>query len=312
MQNQLLTPDENDFEGGASGEDPVEVRDTEAGSGGNGQDPIDTGSQETDERPDEGEIEGEAGDTEGNAGEVADEPLVDIGGGNMVPVSEVQQALRDQARVKAREQELEARSSRVTEAELYARLLEQRPDLKQQLFAPQATRDFTKELGDHYAQMPDAYDRDGMAQWSLKRDTLIAEKSTADLEARARIQSVQSEAYAHNERIEGEAKKKYVESGSINAYEFENMAKWILDNVQLKGGKAPAEAFDVAFQVLHREKFEENIRLDAAGKALGPLGRNKGVVRGADSGLTSRTPAKTSEQMQDDEFIQRMNSRNGH
>lgn len=238
----------------------------------------------------------------------APEPTVKIGG-QEVPLSKAEQALKDYGNDQAwkdknrrESEELNARRKRVERLELLEPMLEQRQDIVQQLFAPKPQRNIDAELAEHYSKRPtDQYDAAQVSAWEMKRDILNSDKIRMETESRIESVRAREEARLHNERVESQAAERYVKPGKVDQDDFQRMTDWIIQNLNLSSGKAPANAYDVAYRALYADRFERDIRADATRRSVAPL--RAATSGGADAGLSQRTPPPTATEADDNDFI---------
>ena len=79
------------------------------------------------------------------------------------------------------------------------------------------------------------------------------------------------------------------------------MTKWIVENVKPRNGRYDQKAFDVAFQVLHADKFYSDMKIETAKKAVAPLLKTK--AGGQDAGLKTTTKETSPDDEEDEKFI---------
>ena len=267
----------------------------------------------------QGEQTSEAGaeEAEGRASgtQQQSEPTINIGG-KEVPLSRAQKALADYENDNAwkdknrrESEELNARRERVKRMELLEPLIEKRPEILQTLFAPAPTRNYDTELAEHYAAQPDAFDSNATAQWMMKRDQLLLEKQQSLMDAKIESVRAKEEARLHNERVEMSADEKYVKTGKVTPEEKRQLTEWILENTNTPyTGKAPANAYDLAYRVVFADRYERDIREDAVKRATEPIKRAQSG--GADAGFTQRTAPVSSSDAEDNAFLSRVKEMN--
>lgn len=182
---------------------------------------------------------------------------------------------------------------------LAARLIEQHTP------TPTPERDFEAELQAHYQAMPDPYaDKAEMATWNLKRDKLWAEKQAFDSQRAMSAGAAERESHAYHSQLAADAREKYVVKGSVSDDEFQQMVEFVLENAKPgKDGKLNRNVFDYAYRIVHAGKYEAEIRLDAARKAVTPLANAK-KGDGSEPGVSTHSTApKTDADLQDEAFI---------
>lgn len=182
--------------------------------------------------------------------------------------------------------------------------LEEKPDVVQKIFAPEAERNFEAELQELYSRKPQDPFSQEYVQWEFTKDRLNRE--IAKTEALRESQSVllRSTAADHNSNVEKSSWEKY--RGKVSWEEFRDMAAWVLENVNARGGKYPQNSFDMAYQMVHPEKFQEEIKLSAVKAANDSLTKAKPA---GEPGVQKPHDKLTPEEQSDEEFVKRMSYR---
>lgn len=238
------------------------------------------------------------------------EPTIEIDG-KAVPVSKVKQALQDSEndqswkdKNRRESEQLNAERERLRRAALLEEELARRPEVMQMLYSQTPPRNFDAEIADHYSKRPDEYADPGVrTAWEMKRDALQAEKIQAANAAQIETIAAKKEADAHNDRIFVSAKEKYVTAKKVAEHEFDDMTKWIIGNLNIRAGKAPENAYEVAYRTLYGDRWERDIRADAVKRTTEPI--RKATNGGADAGHTQRTPLPSQADADDNEFVSR-------
>ena len=201
-------------------------------------------------------------------------------------------------------QEIAAKRKTLEEAEAIYNVLKQNPEKLQKIFAPEPERDFDKETQAHYSRRPLEYG-DEYVRWEQERDRLITEKATSQAFRLAQSQETQRSAKEHNESLANTAYDKYHEK--VTDEEYQQMAGWLVNNLQPKNGKYPVEAFDVAYKVLYGDKDVESAKLSGA-KALSDQIRKAKPASG-EPGKLKQPETKTTSDEEDDKFLEEIRAR---
>lgn len=251
-----------------------------------------------------------------------EEPTVELDG-EQVPLSQVKKWKEDYAndskwkdKNRREGESINQQKERYRRLELLEPLIEQHPEVLQSLFTPTKPRDFDAELKAHYQkQLPTnpetgRLDDNAVAQWNYEKDILLSNRAEALAYNRAKEQTQQSEAKSHNERIETEAYDKYVKSGKITDDEFKDAARFIVENVAIKNGKVPSNAFDVAYKIQFEERWLSEMKIDQTKKATEQIFKAQKGASEPGKKLPT-TPPKTPQDKDDDEFVKRGKARVG-
>lgn len=198
-------------------------------------------------------------------------------------------------------EELNRKRQELAPLELLKPYLEQRPEILQQILTPPKQRNYESELTAHYGKRPDGTDYNAYVQWEQGRDQLIREQAKTEALFEARTVLSQEAARSFNNSLEADARTKYVDGGKLTHEEFGRAINWIVENVNLSKGQAPKEAFDVAYMVLYKDKYERDIKLDASRKAIAPILR--ATTGGEDAGKRKPAVTPTEEDEVDSDFI---------
>jgi hypothetical protein len=240
-----------------------------------------------------------------------EEPTVEVDGEKLT-LSEIKK-LRDE-----RKQDADWKKSNTLKAEENARqarelqelaalkpLLQQRPDVLQQLFTAAPQRDFTKELETHYSTRPDDFAEANVKRdWELKRDQLLYQKSVIDAQLQVREQVQQQAAFNHNNTLDIKAKEKY--GTKINPSEFQNMVDWIRGHIKPNNGLYPEDAYDIAYKNLHEDKYLQDLKVNATQKIVDTLG-NPNPPKGG--GVRQNQPVLTQEDEGDGALVAALKSK---
>lgn len=201
------------------------------------------------------------------------EPVVEIEG-EKVPVSKLKEwkeaygndskwkdkNRREAERINAEKRELEA-------LKLLKPALEQRPDILQQLLTPK--RDIDAEVQAHYGRRPDAYaDPQAFAQWEYVKDQLLSEQTTTRLQTQAKQEMARENANRANEELYQSGVASYYKEKLVDASEFADMQRWIMENIKDKHGVYPKNSFDVAFAALHPERKMRTEKIETVKSVL--------------------------------------------
>lgn len=188
-------------------------------------------------------------------------------------------------------------------------LIEQRPDVLQQLFQPPQQRNFETELQQLYAQRPDPYnDPQNYAAWEMRKDQLNSERTASLLEQKNRMDYEQRMAFEHNQQTEKYGKDKYLETKILSPTEFNRMNQWIIENAKAVNNRYPKEAYDIAFKALFEDKFIASAKLSATQKAIAPLKADQRPP--ASPAIKPPEVQRTDEDIEDDTFVKAVRSRN--
>jgi len=203
-------------------------------------------------------------------------------------------------------QEIARQRKEVEEAIALRKILEQKPEKLQQIFAPEPERNYDAELQAHYQARPEVYDQNYI-NWELRRDSLIREQATAQAFKLAHTQEVQKAAQQHNESLANQAYEKY--KGKVSDSEYQEMAVWLVNNVQPKNGRYPESSFDIAYKMLYGDRDIESAKLSAAQQTVKQMSKAK-PASGANGTLPqpeTRTPADDEDEL----FAKRIRERYG-
>lgn len=239
--------------------------------------------------------------------EKAPEEFVTIEG-EQIPVSKIAQLRKDyenDSKWKARNQ-AEGEANRKERAEL-AQLeflksqIEQRPDVIQALLTPVKARDFDAELRDLYSKRPDPLDGQNVPQWEMAKDNLLYEKAKADSRRESLSEMAKASAIEHANSIERSGYKEFVGGGKVSADEFKEMTTWISTNIRPVNDRYPDNSYQVAYKIMHEDKWLESIKQDAARKSIAPL--LKASVRNAEQGKNKPQVQETEEDEDNEAYI---------
>lgn len=252
----------------------------------------------------------DAQETQVEKAEAVEEPTFEVDGEKLTAsqIKKLKEDYTNDSKWKARNQaEAEANKKarlEVAQLEYLKSVLEQRPEILQQLIAPPVKRDFDRELQEHYANVPSEYDQAALIQWNLKRDSLIREQAASMANEVYQKQSQERDSREYHSRLERAWKEKYVDSGKLTPEEFSSDLQWVVANVNPHNGKIPEQAFDHAFKILHEDKYLSGVKLEATQKAVGPILKAKASV--TNNGNKQRETAPTVEDDLDNDFVQRV------
>jgi len=221
---------------------------------------------------------------------------------------------RWQAKNRRESEEINNRKRELGPLELIKPYLEQRPDILQEILKPKPTRDFDKELRDHYdarENLPRTadgsnYDYRAYTAWELEKDRLTTERaSTLSLEA-AQKQLHQADVRDYSNNLEQKWNKEYVTSGKLNQEEFLRSLQWIVQNVNARNGKIPEDAMRIAYRELFEEKYLREVKLEATKKSIAPILKAKQSVA---DGKTKQDVVRTDTDEADDSFVKAVRTR---
>lgn len=205
-------------------------------------------------------------------------------------------------------EELNRKRQELQPLELIRPFLEQRPELLQEFFKPKQSRDFDKELQAHYdsrAALPrdDAgnFDYRAFSEWELKRDRLNADRASNMSQEAARKELQQAEVRSYSESLEARWHKEFVVSGKLSEQEFVDSIRWVVDNVNAKGGKIPENAMAMAYKTIHEDKYLREVKLDATKRAIAPIMKAKSSITG--DGKNQTDAERTDENEDDSSFV---------
>src|ERR1043165_4293240 len=170
----------------------------------------------------------------------------------------------------AKAAELNRQEEEVRQTRALKGLIEQRPDILEQLLKPPPERNFDAEMQSLYAQRPDPTDYQNYANWELAKDKLNREATAAMFESKARSDYEQRMAIEHNNQTEKYGKEKYLETKILTPQEFHRMNQWIIENAKAVNNRYPKEANDIAFKALYEDKFLAGVKLTATQRAIPP------------------------------------------
>lgn len=245
-----------------------------------------------------------------------EEPVVELDG-EKIPHSQIKKWKEDYAndskwkdKNKRESEELNRKNERVRRLELLEPMLEQHPEVLQQLFTPTKPTDFDAELKAHYQKTLPVNPETGrptdesLTQWNYDKDILLSNRAEALATKRAEEKLQQSEAKSHNDRVEQSAYEKYVTSGKITDDEFRDVARFIVENIAIKNGKVPDNAFDTAYKIKFEERWLSEMKIDTTKKATEQVFKAQKGASEPGKKLPS-TPPKTPLDKEDDEFVRR-------
>lgn len=244
------------------------------------------------------------------ATETVAEPTVEIDG-EQVPISEVKR-LREEYKNDSNwkdknrrtSEELNAQRKELAQLELIKPLIEQHPEILQQLFTPKQNQNFETELQAHLSQEPDAtQDWNAWRAWNFKKDELAVKVSEERAVNRLRTENLKRDADDHNLRLSNQAAKDFVDSGKATREEVQEMANWIVANIKDKNGRYPDNAFDIAYKAtMNSDKEIRQAKLDATKSVQKSIEKAKPAdsVNGA-----NKRDQMTAEDIEEQEFIAR-------
>ena len=255
----------------------------------------------------EGEKQPEVQETETPPEQAPAEPTIEIDG-QQVPLSRAKEALdryaNDEkwtAKNTQRAQELSAKEKELQQKLYLAEMVERRPELLSKLFAPEQVRDIDSELNQLYGQKPTDLFSQEYANWELKKDMLLSERAETRALQKAQAEAAKTVALEHNSQVEKSAWEKYQSKG-VKWDEFQDMAKWILQNVKESGGKYPSNSFDVAYKELFFDRALREAKLEGSRKVTESITQAQ-PARGS-SGVQKKPENQTPEEEDDEAFIQ--------
>lgn len=188
-------------------------------------------------------------------------------------------------------------------------LLEQRPDIVQQLFQPTPQRNFDAEMQQLYAQEPDRFqDPQGYVAWKMREAQVVSDRTAALLQNQNRQEYEQRQAFEHNTQTEQYGKEKYLNNKIVTPAEFSRMNAWIVENVRSNNGRYSKEAYDVAFKTLFEDKFVENVKLNAVKQAIAPLKNEK--PQNSAVGIKPQEVQTTPDEEEDQALVKRVRALN--
>ena len=238
--------------------------------------------------------------------EKALEEMVTVNG-EQVPASKVAQLLKDyendskwKARNQAESEAIKRQRSELAQLEFLKSQIEQRPDVIQALLTPQKAKDYDAELRDLYSKRPDPLDSQELSRWEMAKDNLLYEKAKADSMREGADRMAKAAAVEHANSLERSGYKEFVGGGKISEDEFRVMTKFISENIRPVNDRYPDNSYQIAYKILHEDKWLESIRTDAAKKSIAPL--LKATVRNADAGKTKPQVQETEEDEANEDF----------
>lgn len=189
-------------------------------------------------------------------------------------------------------------------------ILEQRPELYQQLFTPPQKRNYDAELQQLYMQEPDRnLYPEHWAAWKVQIGNTERDKYTAQIQE-TQTQAVAAQAAnTHNTKLLGDAKSKFVSTGKLSDTELYDMATWVGQNIVPRNGMYPENSFDIAYLALHSQKAQRDVAVEAARKAIEPLKNARPVSQRGDNGIKQPEVQPTPEDEDDNAFISMVKSR---
>lgn len=240
--------------------------------------------------------------------EVSSEPTVELDG-EKVSLSDVKKWKQDyvndskwKSENQRRSEEIKKKERELMEYEFIKPLIQQRPEVLQQLIAPKPERNIDVEIQQLYNQRPDPYNVEEFARWEYAKDSLIAEKISQQSQQKFQAETQQRESFQHNENIGKVAAEKYVKAGKIGESDFLQLTDWIVNNIVAKNGKYPDDVYDIAYKKMYEGKWLEDVKLEATKKAVAPILKAKNGA--GDNGVAQRSPLTTEQDEEDELFIQ--------
>lgn len=211
--------------------------------------------------------------TETATEEETQEPTIEIDG-EQVPVSKVKQWKEEYAQdskwkdKNRRESEaLNQQKREYDSLKLLVPALQQRPDILQELLQPK--RDIDAEVQAHYRRKPDPYaDPQNSAAWEYQKDQLLLEQAAQRQNTIAMQHLAQEEAKRNNDDLFGRGVEKFLEAKKVDVGEFQDMQRWILENVKDARGKYPMNAFDIAYAALYGDRKVRSEKVEAVKTVL--------------------------------------------
>lgn len=199
-------------------------------------------------------------------------------------------------------EELNTLRKKLAPLELILPQIEQRPEVLQQLFAPKKSKDFDSAMREHYAKRPDGTDLQAYTQWEIQKDNLIREQSTSQAEEMAYSKAQKEIASRHNNETESYGREKYVANGKLNSQEWEEMNRWIVDNIHAPNGMYDKRAYDIAFKTVFEDRWLADVKIKATKDAVEPLKIAK--TGGAETGRTKPPIQPTPDDEKNQAFVE--------
>ena len=240
------------------------------------------------------------------APEESQEPTVELDG-EQVPLSELKKMRADfkndsnwKDKNRRESEELNKKQQRYARLELLEPYLEQHPEIIQQIVQPKPQRDIDRELQEHYNNIPNPdIDPDGARAWALKRDQMILEGSAMKAESQIQSRYQKESVDKQNGEVVSYAQDTYTDK--VGREGLEQIASWVVANMQPKNGAYKKSDVDIAYQVLFRDKYLQELQVDTAKKVVAPLLKSK--PNGGD-GVKKQERQLTPQDADDDSFVQ--------
>jgi hypothetical protein len=228
--------------------------------------------------------------------------------GQKIPVSKIDQLLKDyendskwKARNQAESEAVKKQRSELAQLEFLKTQIEQRPDVIQALLTPQKTRDFDAEYRELFSKRPDPLDSENYSRWEMAKDQVLYEKATNDVLSRTTTEASKRVAIEQANALERKGYEDFVGGNKVSADEFKEMTDFISKNIRPVNDRYPNNSYELAYKILHEDKWLESIKADAAKKSIAPL--MKATVRNADAGIHKPQVQTTEEDDANDDFV---------
>jgi hypothetical protein len=204
-------------------------------------------------------------------------------------------------------EELNKRSQKVSKLELIAPLIEQRPEVLQQLFAPKQERNFQAELNALDAQRPNwQEDFPAYEAWKERRQEIKDAAKEQEFRSKARQDYLGGLAEQHNLNLDKEAKARYVDTGKITEEDMTKMAMWVARTIKPDAnGSYPPESYDLAYNTIYGEKESRLGKLDAAQRTIQQI--DKAKPADTEKGARKAEVQKTERELEDERFVEEAN-----
>lgn len=204
-------------------------------------------------------------------------------------------------------QETAEERRRLGELSVIAERLKAQPELLGQLFQPKPTRDYDREIAEHYGKKPDPQvDPQAFVNWEYQKDLLLAERQEARTEERMAAKLREEDARRANDILYEKGVAEYLSKGLVNQDEFMQMQLWVRDNILARNGKYPSNSFDIAYAAnygdrrLSQEKLKTVKNIITSQDKAKPATGIKGSVKTEEKELSERESS----------FIEEMRARN--
>jgi hypothetical protein len=202
-------------------------------------------------------------------------------------------------------EDLNKRKERVARLELIAPILEQRPEVLQQLFAPKQERNLQAELSALSAQRPDPYtDFPAYEAWQERKQDLKNAIKEEEVLGRAKHEYMRGLAEQHNLSIEKDARERYVNAEKVSEEDFQNkLTPWIVRTLKPDAdGRYPAESYDLAYRMLYGDREVRTGKLEAAQRTVQQIDKAKPADTAP--GARRAETQKTERELEDEAFVE--------